>query len=90
MMHAIGFDNHWTGELATPNRPSVLAMRYDPARTAAFSPWDLLAIRVLYDPRLKPGMDRRTAMALAHSIINELSANRLVEDGRDHRAPDRS
>ncbi len=68
-MHAAGFDNHWTGRLATAERPSVLADRYHPARSTDFSDLDRLAIRALYDPRLRPGMSRRAALPLAEAIF---------------------
>lgn len=68
-MHAAGFDNHWTGRMATAERPSVLADRYHSARTMDFSDLDRLAIRALYDPRLRPGMSRRAALPLAAAIF---------------------
>lgn len=70
LMHAIGFDNHWPGTAGA--MPSVLAPRYSAARAADFSPWDELAIRALYDPRLEPGMPRHIALPLAARIVEEL------------------
>ncbi|MCG8694805.1 MAG: DUF2927 domain-containing protein [Minwuiales bacterium] len=71
LMHAIGFDNHWTGPDATDARPSALARRYAPARTSDFSAWDRKAIEMLYDERLKPGTPRQSALSLAETILAE-------------------
>jgi len=69
LMHGLGFDNHWTGPMATEARPSVLAHRGAPARAQAFSTYDLAAIRLLYDPRLIPGTRRDRALARARALI---------------------
>ncbi len=69
MMHAVGFDNHWTGRLATAGRPSVLAQRFRPARAAGFSRWDEMAIRLLYDWRLPAGTGRDVALPTARAIL---------------------
>ncbi len=69
MMHAVGFDNHWTGPLATGARLSVLAQRFRPARARAFSPWDEMAIRLLYDWRLPAGTGRDVALPMARAIL---------------------
>ncbi|MFQ5784571.1 MAG: hypothetical protein ACE5H8_07075 [Alphaproteobacteria bacterium] len=69
LMHALGFDNHWSGPRATACMPSVLAHRYAAARAADFSPCDERAIRLLYDPRLAPGMPRETALPIAWHIL---------------------
>lgn len=70
-MHAVGFDNHWTGPAATGHRPSVLAMRHSPARAKSFSIFDEVAIRLLYDRRLIPGTPRAEALPTARRILAE-------------------
>ena len=72
MMHAIGFDNHWAGPMATPAMPSVLAPRYSPARPRHYSRFDEMAIRLLYDPRLVAGTPRPEALGLARRILIKL------------------
>lgn len=69
LMHALGFDAHWLGTEATRRIRTVLALRRSPDRTIEFSPWDELAIRTLYHPRLKPGMRRAVALPIALEII---------------------
>ncbi len=69
-MHAIGFDNHWTGPPAMAGRPSVLALRHHPARTADFSAWDRMAIRLLYDWRLPAGTPRSVALPIVESLVS--------------------
>lgn len=69
LMHGLGFDNHWTGPLATGALPSVLAHRDTQARARVFSSHDLAAIRLLYDPRLVPGTRRDRALPLVRALI---------------------
>jgi hypothetical protein len=71
-MHALGFDNHWTGWRATSHMPSVLALRFAAARVDRFSYCDELAVRTLYDPRLRPGMPRGSALRSASAILTDL------------------
>ncbi len=71
-MHAIGFDNHWVGPHATEDMPSVLAHRYSAARSDEFSLCDELAIRMLYDPQLAPGMPRIEALPIARDLVDEV------------------
>lgn len=71
-MHALGFDNHWTGWRATPLMPSVLALRFAAARSDRFSYCDELAVRALYDPRLRPGTPRGVALRSASAILTDL------------------
>ncbi len=74
LMHAIGFDNHWSGdEMARPVR-SVLAPRYTAYRSETFSRWDALAIRTLYDRRLVPGTRREIARPIARAVVSSLLA----------------
>jgi hypothetical protein len=68
-MHALGFDNHWAGRHATVDVPSVLALRRSPARVADYSLFDEVAIRLLYDTRLRPGMRRARALSAARNIV---------------------
>lgn len=68
-MHALGFDNHWSGRHASAAMPSVLALRRSPARVADYSLFDEVAIRLLYDTRLRPGMGRKSALSAARNIV---------------------
>ena len=68
-MHALGFDNHWSGRNARADVPSVLALRRSPARVADYSLFDEVAIRLLYDTRLRPGMGRERALRAARNIV---------------------
>ncbi len=72
LMHALGFDAHWTGEGVARRMPSVLAPRHSPLRATHYSRWDELAIRTLYDRRLRPGMDRPVARAVAREILSRI------------------
>lgn len=71
LMHALGFDNHWSGEGADLRIFSVLAPRYSRARLHDYSPFDEAAIKMLYDTRLEPGMPRAEALTLAREIAAE-------------------
>lgn len=71
-MHALGFDNHWPGRAGGRGAPSVLAKRHAPERSSDFSYWDRFAIRLLYDPRLRPGTPRHKALPVARDITAEL------------------
>jgi hypothetical protein len=73
-MHALGFDNHWPGLATGIGAPSALAGRFAPERARGFSEWDRMAIRLLYDHRLSPGMARNEALAVARRVIAELAA----------------
>lgn len=74
LMHALGFDNHWSGQGQGQGDTvrSALALRHSPYRAAGFSSWDRLAISTLYDPRLKPRMPRRVALPIAREILASL------------------
>ncbi len=69
-MHVLGFDSHWC-----PTRPSeihsVLALRDSSARSDDYSPWDILAIRVLYDWRIRAGMNRQKSLTIAYEVIQQ-------------------
>lgn len=43
----------------------------DASSRARIAPWDALMVRVLYDPRLRPGMHKTEAMPIVRSIIAE-------------------
>lgn len=70
-MHALGFDGHWPGAETGINAPTALARRSAPERAHGFSAWDKRAIRLLYDPRLSPGMTRNHALSAAQAILDE-------------------
>lgn len=72
LMHLVGFDNHWPGARIGLPLPSLLAGRHSPDRAPDFSMWDRLAIRILYDSRLKPGLRRAEAQPIADRIIREM------------------
>ena len=46
----------------------------DDSRQALLAPWDTLMLRVLYDPRIRPGMSRYEAMPVVRQIIGTLLA----------------
>jgi hypothetical protein len=68
-MHALGFDAHWDPKRETPIR-SVLAFRDSDWRTLEFSPWDILAVTLLYDRRLRAGMPRGTGLKVARTLVD--------------------
>jgi len=43
----------------------------DASSRQRLAPWDALMVRILYDPRLKPGMHRTEAMPLVRRIVAE-------------------
>lgn len=67
ILHAIGLSGHWEGKYAR----SALGTRWA-NRSNKFSKWDELAVRTLYDQRLKPGASGKEALAIAKDIIAEL------------------
>jgi len=69
-MHALGFDSHWFPQHASEIR-SVLAYRESPARTEDYSPWDIMAIKILYDWRIRAGMNREKSLSLAYEVVRE-------------------
>lgn len=68
-MHVLGFDAHWDPDRSSPIR-SVLAYRDSAWRTADFSPWDVLAITLLYDWRLRAGMPRRAGLKTVRALVD--------------------
>jgi hypothetical protein len=71
LMHAIGFNNHWNGGGARRHVASVLAPRRSPDRRSAFSAWDILAIKTLYNADMLPGTERAEALARVRAILLE-------------------
>jgi hypothetical protein len=71
LMHVLGFDNHWHGDGVTRPMASVLSPRRSPDRRSAFSAWDILAIRTLYNGDVTPGMARGEAVARVRAILAE-------------------
>ena len=69
-MHALGFDSHWTAADGSEIR-SVLAYRDSPARADDYTAWDIMAIRLLYDWRIRAGMSRQKSLTIAHEVIRE-------------------
>ena len=74
MMHAIGFSEHAQGfdSISSYHAPR-----------ASYSEWDHLFMRVLYDPRLKPGTPRVFALPAVCRILHErllAEKNQLVPD----------
>ena len=69
-MHALGFDSHWCPKNSSEIH-SVLALRESPARSDDYSPWDILAIRVLYDWRMQAGMSRQKSLTIAYEVIQQ-------------------
>jgi hypothetical protein len=67
-MHALGFDSHWYPQHASDIK-SVLAFRESPARAADYTPWDVMAIRILYDGRIRAGMSRQKSLSIAHEVV---------------------
>lgn len=41
----------------------------DASRQPILTPWDRLMVRILYDPKIRPGMRQRDAMPIVHRII---------------------
>ena len=67
-MHALGFDSHWNPAASSDIR-SVLAYRESAARSEDFTRWDIMAIRVLYDGRIRAGMTRQKSLRIAYEMI---------------------
>jgi len=68
VMHVLGFDSHWRPSEKTRIR-SVLAMRESPLRAGDYTKWDVMAIRLLYNQRMNPGLPRREGLELARELI---------------------
>ena len=69
-MHALGFDSHWYPQHASEIK-SVLAYRESAARSEDYSPWDIMAIKVLYDWRIRAGMNREKSLSLAYEVVGQ-------------------
>jgi hypothetical protein len=68
VMHVLGFDSHWRPSEKTHIR-SVLAMRESPLRASDYTRWDVMAIRLLYNQRMNPGLPRQEGLELARELI---------------------
>lgn len=68
-MHVLGFDSHWDPDRSSPIR-SVLAYRDSAWRTADFSSWDVRAVTLLYNWRLRAGMPRGTGLKVARNLVH--------------------
>jgi hypothetical protein len=62
LMHALGFLYH------SGLGPSVLSPFHD---QSTFSDWDEAAIRMLFSPRVRPGMTREAALAAVRDLIGK-------------------
>jgi hypothetical protein len=69
-MHALGFDSHWYPRQKSDIK-SVLAYRESAARSNDYTSWDVMAIRLLYDGRIRAGMSRTKSLKIAHEVISE-------------------
>ena len=69
-MHVLGFDSHWYPQHASEIK-SVLAFRESPSRATDYTPWDIMAIKVLYDWRIRAGMNRQKSLRIAHEVIRQ-------------------
>lgn len=67
-MHALGFDSHWYPQHVSEIK-SVLAYRESPARAGDYTRWDVMAIRILYDGRIRAGMSRQKSLSIAHEVV---------------------
>jgi hypothetical protein len=54
----------------------------DASARQTLAPWDALMLRVLYDPRLAPGMHKREAMPLVRRIIAEQTGRTATSSSR--------
>lgn len=44
----------------------------DDSRQQVLAPWDSLMVRVLYDPRIRPGMTKDQALPIAREVVSDL------------------
>ncbi len=44
----------------------------DDSRQQVLAPWDSLMIRILYDPRIRPGMTKVQALPIAREVVSDL------------------
>lgn len=69
-MHVLGFDSHWYPQHKSEIK-SVLAYRESRSRAQDYTPWDIMAIKVLYDWRIRAGMNRQKSLRIAHEVIGQ-------------------
>lgn len=84
-MHVLGFDSHWCPSHASAIH-SVLALRDSAARSKDYSRWDILAIRVLYDWRIRAGMNRRKSLTIAYEVIQQHPQSASLSRAADRRS----
>jgi hypothetical protein len=72
MMHAMGFDNHWYGDGVGVSMQSALAPRHSPLRAPGLSRYDRMALGLLYDSGLEPGMPRPLALPAAGQVLDKI------------------
>jgi hypothetical protein len=80
LMHAIGFSAH-----PKDNGNRSVLEQGAPARMRTFTALDAAAIRMLYDPRLRVGLDRDRALPIARIMAAEMLAS--WPDASRHPAP---
>lgn len=69
LMHAFGFHNH----------SGIISSALSPVHgQEEMTPWDEIALRTLYDERLRPGMLREEAMPVVQGVIREMMARPAV------------
>ena len=54
----------------------------DASARLRIAPWDALMVRILYDPRLRPGMHKSEAMPIVRRIIAEHMGRGATSSGR--------
>jgi hypothetical protein len=54
----------------------------DASARQRIAPWDALMVRILYDPRLRPGMHKTEAMPIVRRIIAEQMSRGATSSGR--------
>lgn len=69
VMHSFGFGNH-SGVIS-----SILSPFHG---EDDFTPWDEIALRALYAPRLRAGMTREEAMSVANEVLREVASRPRV------------
>ena len=75
IMHSFGFGKH------SPVISSILSPLH---AVEELTPWDEMALRTLYDTRLKPGMTRKRAMPIAAEVLREvMAAHRIARQNTE-------
>jgi hypothetical protein len=71
MMHSLGFPGHPSTRLGVPS--VMINSQPIQFRARSLTPWDELAVRVLYDARLETGMTKAEAEPIVRKILAGLS-----------------